>query len=95
MTPKEGPVTSLRYTHNGPGQGVNGFLADVGNPFDPATEPYPSGHSTPPAGFTTHNIGFAGILYGTPTEPGLPAIPLYCIDIRTTTSGGYGYVLGT
>ena len=76
----------------GAGQAVTGFIADPTNPFDPVTAGYPS--SNPTDGFSPLNEGFAGIIRGQPTGGGAE-LNLYCIDIRTATYGGIGYVLGT
>ena len=76
----------------GPGQGVTGFIANASNPFDPATDPYPT--SNPTAGFTPKDEGFAGIIHGR-RQPAAPELSLYCIDIDTITKIGIGYVLGT
>ncbi len=75
----------------GPGQGVTGFIANPDNPFDPING-YPT--SNPTTGFTPKDEGFAGVIYGSPTD-GSPALTLYCIDISTDTWGGIGYQLGT
>lgn len=75
-----------------PGQGVQGFIADAENSFDPVTEGYPP--SNPTTGFGTKNEGFAGIIHGRPTD-GSPTLNLYCFDINTDTSGGINYILGT
>jgi len=82
--------TELVMSGTGPGQGVNGFIADPGNPFDPLTG-YPP--SNPASGFTPKSEGFAGVILGVPSEPG-PPLNLYCIDINTSTWGGIGYELG-
>ncbi len=76
----------------GPGQGVAGFIAKPGSTFDPVQTPYPT--SNPTSGFDTLNEGFAGIIHAHPPGGGANQ-SLYCIDIRTATYGGIGYVLGT
>jgi TQXA domain-containing protein len=89
---KGGSNTELTFTSLGPGQGVTGFIANASNPFDPVKDGYPA--SNPTSGFTPHNLGFAGILHGTPTGGGAQ-LSLYCIDIHTETNIGIGYELGT
>ncbi len=84
--------TQLVLTATGPGQSVTGFLADAGNTFDPATDPYPS--DSPPAGFTPRDESFAGVIYAQPPGGGTTE-RLYCIDIATNTYISYGYQLGT
>ena len=76
----------------GHGQAVRGFIADTSSTFDPVKDGYPS--SNPTTGFTPKDEGFAGIIFGRPTD-GSPDLSLYCIDILTATYGGIGYVLGT
>ena len=88
---RAGPNTELTFTSLGPGQGVAGFLANVNNPFDPIAG-YPPGN--PGAGFTRHDVSFAGVLNATPTGGGGGQLQLYCIDIRTFTRIGLGYELG-
>src|SRR5689334_11624256 len=77
-----------------PGQGVTGFIANRGNPFDPVTDGYPT--SNPPTGplWTAKNESFAGVIHGRPTGGG-PNLNLYCIDINTDTTVGIGYALGS
>jgi len=77
-------------TGTGAGGGVDGFIGPAGSISDP-TVPYPA---APPAGFTSHPEGFAGVIFGTPSGGG-PTLSLYCIDILTLTYGGIGYNLGT
>jgi hypothetical protein len=69
-----------------------GFIADVGNSFDPVTEGYPTGNPT--TGFSPKNEGFAGIIFGTATD-GNTQHSLYSFDIYTNTSPGTNYALGT
>ena len=86
--------TELVMSGTGAGHGVAGFIAHVGSTFDPVKTPYPT--SNPTSGFDPLNESFAGIIYAHP--PGADASQnqsLYCIDIRTATYGGIGYVLGT
>ncbi len=83
--------TEMQMSGTGPGQGVTGYIADPGNPFDPVADGYPSSNST--SGFTAKDEGFAGVIYGTPTGGGA-TLKLYCIDINTNTWGGIGYALG-
>jgi Domain of unknown function (DUF5979)/Thioester domain len=87
--------TQLVLSGLGPGTNVSGFIADTTNPFDPAHTTYPSFPAgTPPSGFTSQNEDFAGIIHAKPPGGGAEE-SLYCIDIRTLTYIGYGYVLGT
>ena len=83
----------MTVTSWSPGQGVTGFIADPANPFDPATEDYPT-CSTTCSGFHSQNEGFAGVIHGTPTGGGA-TLNLYCIDINTNTTTGIGYELGS
>ncbi len=84
--------TQIVLSGLGPGRGVNGFIADPTNPFDPVLDGYPP--SNPTTGFTPNDEGFAGVIYGAPTDGG-PTMSLYCFDILTSTWPGVGYVLGT
>jgi hypothetical protein len=84
--------TQLVLTDTGPGRSVTGFIADPGNTFDPATDPYPS--ANPPAGFSPRDESFAGVIYAQPPGGGNTE-RLYCIDIATNTYIGFGYQLGT
>jgi TQXA domain-containing protein len=85
--------TDITLSGLGPGlYDVPGFFAPA--PFDP-TKGYP-----PPGfndgngdGFTPATEYFAGIIYGTPVGGGT-TLELYCIDIHTDTTIGYGYTLG-
>ena len=89
---RSGSNTEMVMAGTGPGGGVNGFIGPPGSVSDPSV-PYPA---APPAGFTSHPEGFAGIILGQPTSPpNSPLLQLYCIDIRTSTWGGIGYVLGS
>jgi hypothetical protein len=89
---RSGSNTEMVMSGTGPGGGVNGFIGPIGSVSDPSV-PYPA---SPPAGFTFHPEGFAGIIFGQPTSPpNSPPLQLYCIDIRTSTWGGIGYVLGS
>jgi TQXA domain-containing protein len=94
--PAQPPVRSNTELHwngdLGPGQyNVDGYLPNIGYPFDPLGG-YPAGN--PVLGFTAQQEYFAGIIHGQPTD-GSPVVGLYCIDIRTDTYPGFGYVLGT
>ena len=77
-----------------PGQGVIGFIADSTNPFDPAKDPYPTCDPATCSGFTSKNESFAGVIHGRPTGGGA-TLNLYCIDIKTDTTTGIGYALGS
>ncbi len=85
--------TQLILSGTGPGTSVNGFLADLSNPFDPLTG-YPTTPPPPGTGWTAQDESFAGVIYGSPTD-GSPDLSLYCINIRTDTFIGVGYQLGT
>jgi Domain of unknown function (DUF5979)/Thioester domain len=87
-----GSNTQLTLTGTGPGESVNGFIANLDSTWDSATEPYPS---SVPADFSSQDEGFAGVIYGTPTGGANNSISLFCINIRTDTYIGNGYVLGT
>jgi TQXA domain-containing protein len=76
----------------GHGQGVTGFFAVEGNPFDPVKDGYPA--ANPTTEFESENPWFAGIIYGAPTS-GAVNLSLYCIDLHTETSGGVPYNLGS
>ena len=79
-------------TGTGPGRGVTGFVPDATNPFDPVLDGYPA--SNPTTGFIPKDEGFAGIIYGQPTD-GSATLSLYCFDLFTDTWPGIGYALGT
>jgi hypothetical protein len=87
-----GSSTELTLSNTGPGQSVDGFIANLDSTWDSATEPYPS---SVPADFSSQNEQFAGVIYGTPTGGAADSISLFCINIRTDTYIGNGYVLGT
>ncbi len=89
---RTGSNTEFTFTSLGPGQGVTGFIANPDNPFDPVQDGYPAGNPT--SGFSPENLGFAGVLRGTPAEGG-GQLSLYCIDLLTNTNTGVGYELGT
>ncbi len=89
-----GSNTELVMSGTGPGEAVNGFIANPGSTFDPVVDGYPDGNPTAADGFTPKGEGFAGIILGRPTD-GSPEVNLYCIDILTATFGGIGYELGT
>ena len=88
--PRAGVSSELLMSGTGPGGGVDGFIGPPGSISDPSV-PYPA---APPAGFTPHPEGFAGVILGTPTD-GSPTLNMYCIDLLTLTFGGVGYNLGT
>jgi LPXTG-motif cell wall-anchored protein len=89
-TTRSGTNTEMVMSGTGPGGSVDGSLGPVGSVSDPSA-PYPA---APPAGFASHPEGFAGVIFGSPTD-GSDTLSLYCIDIRTSTWGGIGYALGT
>ncbi len=88
-----GGSTQLTLTGTGPGQGVDGYIANPDSTFDP-TAPGTQYPTSIPPDFSSQNEGFAGVIYGTPVGGGA-ALDMYCIDIRTDTYIGNGYVLGT
>jgi Domain of unknown function (DUF5979)/Thioester domain len=92
VTSRSGSNTQMTLTSTGAGHSVDGFIANADNPFDSATQPYPT--TNPVSGFTPKNESFAGIINGTPTGGG-SNLELYCIDILTSTYIGFGYELGT
>jgi Domain of unknown function (DUF5979)/Thioester domain len=92
VTARSGSNTQMTLTSTGAGHSVDGFIANSDNPYDSATQPYPT--TNPIVGFTPQNESFAGIINGTPTGGG-SNLELYCIDIRTNTYIGFGYQLGT
>ena len=87
-----GTNTQMTMSGTGPGRGVSGFVPDATNPFDPVLDGYPA--SNPTTGFTPKDEGFAGIIFGQPTD-GSPTLSLYCFDLFTDTWPGIGYALGT
>jgi hypothetical protein len=89
---RAGSNTDLVMSGTGPGQGVSGAIAPLNSTFDPTAQDYPAG---PPDGFEPRDEGFAGIILGTPVGGPPNSVSLYCIDIRTSTWSGIGYVLGT
>ena len=90
---RTGSNTEMVLSGLGPGQAVNGFIADPTTAFDP-TQGYPTAPPPPGAGWTTKNEGFAGVIVATPVGGG-NALQMYCIDILTETNIGVGYRLGT
>lgn len=52
--------TQLRLSSLGPGQGVSGFIADTGNPFNPVIDGYPD--SDPTTGWSPRDEGFERII---------------------------------
>lgn len=86
--------TDMRMSGTGAGGSVTGYIADLDNPWDSATEPYPATNPPQPTGWEAKNEGFAGIIHGTPVGGG-STLNLYCIDIRTNTYAGIGYTLGS
>ncbi|HYI55869.1 MAG TPA: thioester domain-containing protein, partial [Microlunatus sp.] len=88
---ERGPNTDLVMSGTGPGQAVQGFIANPGSSFNPVADGYPA--SNPTTGFTPLNEGFAGIIHGTLVGGG--TLDMYCIDIRTATYGGIGYEEGS
>jgi TQXA domain-containing protein len=76
----------------GEGQSVDGFAPLPDNSaFDPVADGYPS--SNPDTGFEREDEWFGGIIHGTPASGG-QTLNLYCIDLHTETTSGYGYNLG-
>jgi hypothetical protein len=90
ITPLNELPTEIVMTGTGAGQRVQGYIAPKGDTgFDP-TAGYPAGK---PAGFENLDLGFAGIITARPAS-GTTTIRTYCIDVRTPTSSGNGYVPG-
>jgi hypothetical protein len=94
----------------GTGQSINGFTANSANGFEPITctpagstnciSNYPAGNPTPvgsaATAWTQRNGIFAGTLRAHPVpNPDNVTLFLYCIDIHTPVSSGYGYELGS
>ena len=90
--PAVGSNTELVMTGQGPGRGLNGFVPNADNPFDPVLDGYPP--SNPTTGFTRQDVGFAGVIYGRPAGGGAQ-LDLYCIDLFGFTRFGVGYAYGT
>ena len=90
--PQTGSNTDMTMSGTGPGRGVPGFVPNADNPFDPILNGYPT--SNPTTGFTTKDEGFAGVIFGRPTD-GSATLSLYCFDLFTDTRVGIGYGLGT
>ena len=89
---RSGSNTEMVMSGTGPGRGVSGFIPDATNPFDPVLDGYPTGNPT--TGFIAKDEGFAGIIFGQPTD-GSATLSLYCFDLFTDTWPGIGYALGT
>ena len=94
LRPSRGQNTEMVITGLGPGQPVQGFIANTDSPFDPVADGYPADNPTEAEGFTPKDEGFAGVIHGTPTGGG-DQLNLYCIDIFTITNIGVGYGYGT
>ena len=62
-----GASTQLVLSATGPGQSVNGYIANPNSGFDP-THGYPT--AIPPPNFSAKDEGFAGVIYGTPVGGG-------------------------
>ena len=56
----------MTMSGTGPGRGVSGFVPDATNPFDPVLDGYPA--DNPTTGFTPKDEGFAGVIFGQPTD---------------------------
>ncbi|WAP51067.1 thioester domain-containing protein [Arthrobacter sp. ATA002] len=82
-------VTDIVISSTGEGQAVSGALPPVG-----ATWPVASYPTTIPQGYVTENVDFAGII-NTEDVTGENTAQMYCIDLRTETEVGLGYVNGT
>ena len=81
--------TDIVITSLGAGASVRGALPPVGQ-----TWPITSYPTRTPAGYETNNVGFAGII-NTQDSSGTNSAQMYCIDLRTETQVGLGYVNGT
>ena len=79
------PPPEVTLSGLGPGQGVTGLIGPAGSVSNPGVAYPPS-----TAGFTPLNEGFAGVILASPGN-----LQMYCINILTPTSIGYGYNLGT
>lgn len=88
--PAYGIDTDITMTGVAEGQGVRGSLPIGSEVSDPGVG-YPS---APPAGFATANQDFAGIITAQGAETGTQ-LRLFCIDIRTNTYPGLGYINGS
>lgn len=88
--PAYGIDTDITMTGVAEGQGVRGSLPIGSEVSDPGVG-YPA---TPPAGFATANQDFAGIITAQGAESGT-TLRLFCIDIRTNTYPGLGYINGS
>jgi hypothetical protein len=58
---QRGANTQLTLTATGPGQSINGYIANPGSTFDP-TKGYPPAADVPPPDFSTKDEGFAGVI---------------------------------
>ena len=87
--PIDGAPSEVVVTALAEGRSVDGYLGPDGSVSDPAVA-YPPSHS----GFPFTPMDFAGLVDAEPPEGGPPTLSLYCTDIRTDTSLGYGYDLG-
>jgi TQXA domain-containing protein len=90
---QRGASSQLTLSGTGPGQPIDGYIANLDSTFDPTAPGVDYPTSIPPD-FSTQDEGFAGVIYGEPVGGGTD-LTLYCIDIRTDTYIGNGYVLGT
>jgi len=83
--------SELVMTGTAAGQGVQGAIAPIDTDFNPLNG-YPE---EIPADFSEMNQPFAGIITAAGTASGAQTLLMYCIDIRTSTAPGYGYVQGS
>ncbi|WP_066302728.1 thioester domain-containing protein [Arthrobacter luteolus] len=87
--PQYSANTDIVITSTGEGQAVQGALPPAGQ-----TWPIDSYPTTIPPGYVTDNVSFAGII-NTTDILGTNTAQMYCIDLRTETRVGLGYVNGT
>ena len=88
--PGGGEPSELTVTRLAEGHSVVGYLGPVASVSDPAVA-YPPSHG----GFVFTPMDFAGLVDAEPPDGSPPSRSLYCTDIRTDTSIGYGYELGS
>ena len=97
LTPGGGPVrggatseiTDISISSLGDGEAVSGALPPAGTSWSVAQYP-----TTIPSGYVREDVSFAGII-NTQDVTGENTAQMYCIDLRTSTQVGIGYVNGT
>jgi hypothetical protein len=89
--PLAGVPSEIVLTDLGPDGSVSGAIGPLGVASNPAVA-YPPDTT----GFTPQSEPIAGVILATPPPAGTPpTLSMYCINIRTPTSFGFGYNLGT